>query len=65
MCGVLPFATVQFRRYILLICEGDIVKKMKKLRKFKWFLKLVWRQAPLNTGRIDIALAWELGGILA
>ena len=38
---------------------------MKKLRKLKWFLRLVWRQAPLGVGRIDIALAWELGGILA
>lgn len=36
---------------------------MKKLRRIKWFFRLVWR--PIDGGRIDIALAWELGRILA
>ena len=39
---------------------------MKKLRRIKWFFKLIWRRVDsFERGRIDIALAWELGGILA
>jgi hypothetical protein len=36
---------------------------MKILRRIKLFFKYLWQ--PLEIGRIDIAMAWELAGIIA